>query len=123
MSVSVSSRSSSSSVSRDACCDDGTLSGRLLAALEGAEEVLNEAAPELLSFELRPELRLKLRKRTPLVTLGLNYLAGPPGGYEVVAKRGSADMLLWKARKRRCSHNAWRSPPVAAARASSRRRA
>jgi len=81
--------------------DDGlSLAERLHGVLEAVEDVCNEACGDTLTFELQPALRLKLRKRTPLLTLGVNYLGGPPGSFELVAKRGSADLPLWKARRR-----------------------
>lgn len=61
------------------------------------EDALNEAGGDYISFELQPEYVLKLRKRTPLVTLGLN-LETHAQGYELVAKRGTQDLPLWKAR-------------------------
>ena len=58
------------------------------------EDALNEAGGDYISFELQPEYRLKLRKRTPLLTLGLTMETH--AGYELVAKRGSMDLPLWK---------------------------
>lgn len=64
------------------------------------EDALNEAVGDVLQFELRPQLRLKLRKRTPWLSLGANVEAGEPG-VELVAKRGTrpqGGLALWKAR-------------------------
>ena len=78
------------------------------------EDALNEAGGDYISFELQPEYVLKLRKRTPLVTLGLN-LETHAQGYELVAKRGTQDLPLWKARAevvRHClGHPLTRRPP------------
>jgi len=75
----------------------GAALGGLRDVCASCEEALNEVGAEYLSFEFRPEWRLKLRKRTPLVTLGLNLETGA-SGYELVAKRGTVDLPLWKAR-------------------------
>ncbi len=61
------------------------------------EEALNEVGADYLTFELRPEWRLKLRKRTPLVTVGLNFETNA-NSYELVAKRGTKDLPIWKVR-------------------------
>ena len=66
---------------------------------EATEDALNEAcaAGEMLSFSLRPECRLKLRKRTPLVTLGATLQSGRHP-LELVAKQGRSEAPLWRAR-------------------------
>ena len=97
---------------------DGSLASRLQQALDEVEGACNEACGDALQLELQPSLRLKLRKRTPLATLGVNFLAGPPGSYELVAKRGSAELPLWKARQA-ARASAWHAPsPELAARCS-----
>lgn len=65
-------------------------------SFEVAEGYLNDLSDNYV-FDLRPEYRLKARKKLQLATVGVNYEANARQ-YELIAKRGrDAKMPLWKA--------------------------
>lgn len=75
--------------------------GSLRGAAKTLEDVLNDAVGEVLSVELEPAVRLKLRKRTPWATLGADLQPGAPthrAGVDLILKKGDADAVLWKVR-------------------------